>query len=76
MLAVTMRRWDDAVRHFEDALAVHERMAAPAWVARTRCDYAALLGRVKAEGRAFGRGMTAEPLVPRSWRWAGPGRLR
>jgi tetratricopeptide (TPR) repeat protein len=42
-LAATMERWDEAARHFEDALTVNARMAAHPWVAHTRYQYAAML---------------------------------
>ncbi len=42
-LAATMERWDDARDHFEDALAMNERMGAQPWLARTACEYAAML---------------------------------
>jgi DNA-binding CsgD family transcriptional regulator len=43
LLATTLGRWAAAVRHFEDALALHARMGSRPWLAHTRCDYAALL---------------------------------
>ncbi len=43
LAARTCRRPDDAVSHFEVALAVHQRIAAPTWTARTRYELAALL---------------------------------
>jgi hypothetical protein len=36
VLAAKMRRFDDAERHFEAALAMNERMGARPWVAHTR----------------------------------------
>jgi tetratricopeptide (TPR) repeat protein len=36
-------RWDDAVRHFEAALAENARMGARLWIARTVDDYARML---------------------------------
>ena len=38
-----MRRWDAAARHFEAALELHRRMGSPPLVARTECEYAAML---------------------------------
>jgi DNA-binding CsgD family transcriptional regulator len=35
--------WDAAVQHLEAALVLHERLAAPPWLARTRCELAAVL---------------------------------
>jgi tetratricopeptide (TPR) repeat protein len=42
-LATTLRRWDEAERHFEDALAMNTRMEAPPWLAHTQHQYAAML---------------------------------
>jgi tetratricopeptide (TPR) repeat protein len=45
-LAATLGRHDAAERHFTQACAVHERIGAPGYLARTRCDWAnALLER-------------------------------
>jgi DNA-binding CsgD family transcriptional regulator len=53
MLAATMRRWDDAVRHFESALEMNARQGARPWLAHTRHQYARmLLARGLAEDRA------------------------
>jgi DNA-binding NarL/FixJ family response regulator len=38
-----MSRWEDAARHFEDALAMNERMGFRPWVAHTLRAYARLL---------------------------------
>jgi DNA-binding CsgD family transcriptional regulator len=47
-LAAVRQRWDDASRHFEDALSLHERIGARPWSARTACDHAsALLERLR-----------------------------
>ncbi|MEK6272993.1 MAG: hypothetical protein AABM42_10160 [Actinomycetota bacterium] len=43
LLASTMRRWDDAARHFENALAMNERIGARPWLARTQSEYAQML---------------------------------
>jgi DNA-binding SARP family transcriptional activator len=43
LLAATLGRDDEAESRLADALALHERMAAPVWVARTRVDTARLL---------------------------------
>jgi len=42
-LATTLERWDDAARHFEDALAMNARMDARTWLAHTQHQYAAML---------------------------------
>ncbi|MEX2247272.1 MAG: AAA family ATPase [Dehalococcoidia bacterium] len=52
VLATTMRRWDEAARHFEDALVLNESMGSAPFVARTRRDYAAMLLRRGREGDA------------------------
>ena len=53
LLAATLGRLDDAVRHFERALAENGRLGARPLIARTQCDYANALGlrheRAKAE---------------------------
>jgi hypothetical protein len=43
LLASTLERWDDAVRHFEDALEMNRRMNFVPFVARTQHFYAATL---------------------------------
>ncbi|HSO94340.1 MAG TPA: hypothetical protein VLS53_07725, partial [Candidatus Dormibacteraeota bacterium] len=43
MLAATMSRSDDAVRHFEEALRLNMRMGARPWVAQTQLDFAVML---------------------------------
>jgi class 3 adenylate cyclase len=43
LLAAVMRRWDDAVRHFEEAIQVDKQMRARGWLPRTQCDYARML---------------------------------
>jgi tetratricopeptide (TPR) repeat protein len=42
-LAGMSGRWPEAIRHFEDALAMNARTNARPWLARTQCDYARLL---------------------------------
>jgi len=42
-LATTLERWDDATRHFEDALAMNARMEALPWLAHTQEQYATML---------------------------------
>jgi tetratricopeptide (TPR) repeat protein len=42
-LASTLERWDDAERHFEDALAMNARMEARTWLAHTQEQYASML---------------------------------
>jgi DNA-binding CsgD family transcriptional regulator len=50
LLATTQHRWDEAVRHFEDALALHLRMGARPWQARTQLAYAVMLRERRAPG--------------------------
>jgi tetratricopeptide (TPR) repeat protein len=42
-LATVLERWDDAARHFEDALAMNARMEARPWLAHTQGQYATML---------------------------------
>ncbi len=43
LLAATMGRWDDAARHFEDAIDVHTRLGLRPRLARTQHEYALML---------------------------------
>ena len=43
VLATTVRDWDAANAYFGDAAALHERMEAPTWLARTRLEWARML---------------------------------
>jgi class 3 adenylate cyclase/DNA-binding CsgD family transcriptional regulator len=43
LLATTIGRWEDAERHFAEALAMNERQGAPPWAAWTRHDWAGML---------------------------------
>jgi class 3 adenylate cyclase len=43
LLAATMGRFDDAVRHFEEAIEVEKRMLAWGWLPHTQCDFARIL---------------------------------
>jgi hypothetical protein len=43
VLAATTGRYEDAERHFEDALAMNTRTGGRPWVAQTQCDYARML---------------------------------
>jgi tetratricopeptide (TPR) repeat protein len=42
-LATTMGRFDDAERHFEDAIAMNRKLRAPTWVAEAQLGYARML---------------------------------
>jgi tetratricopeptide (TPR) repeat protein len=50
LLATTTGRWDDAGRHFEDALRMNAKIGARPWLARTKHDYAAMLIRRNSPG--------------------------
>ena len=43
MMASVMHDWDDAERHFEDALAFDAKMGARPWLAHTQYNYAKML---------------------------------
>lgn len=43
LLATTLSRYDDAERHFEQAVATNTRIGSPLWVAHTRHDWAHML---------------------------------
>ena len=43
LLAATMRRWQDAERHFEDALRTNAQLGDKPWLAHTRAQYARML---------------------------------
>ena len=50
MLASTTGRWNDAARHFDEALEMNERMGARPWLAHTQEDYARMLFARNAPG--------------------------
>jgi DNA-binding CsgD family transcriptional regulator len=50
LLATTLARWEDAERHFADALAMHERMGARLFATWTRAAWAETLARRLAAG--------------------------
>jgi hypothetical protein len=43
LLASTLGRYDEADRRFGDAAAIHVRIGAPHWLARTRLEWARML---------------------------------
>jgi hypothetical protein len=64
LLAATAGRLDQAASHFEDALAMNQRMGARPWTARTQHDYAhMLLARNKAEDSHRGRELLDQALA-------------
>ena len=63
MLAETMERWDDAARHFRDAIATNERIGARPWLAHSRNDLAgSLLGGGKSADREEAEALVSEAL--------------
>jgi hypothetical protein len=63
LCAATMRRWDDAVRHFELAVDMNRRVGARPWLAHTEYAYAdMLLARGDPADRARARGLVASAL--------------
>ena len=50
ILAATMRRWPDAERHFEQAMAMNAKIGARSWLAATHLDYARMLLARRAPG--------------------------
>ena len=57
-LATTLGRFDDAERHFEDAIAMNRKLRAPTWVAEAQLGYARmLLVRESPGDRARARGL-------------------
>jgi len=64
LLATTMARWEEAQRHFDDALAMNARMAARPWHAHTQHDYAVmLLARGQAADRERAAALLDEALA-------------
>jgi DNA-binding SARP family transcriptional activator/tetratricopeptide (TPR) repeat protein len=64
LLGQTIGRRDEAARHFEDALAVNERIGARPWLAHTQYDYAGFLLARDAPGDAQrGRDLLASCLA-------------
>jgi tetratricopeptide (TPR) repeat protein len=63
LLAAALHRWDDAERHFADALAMNSKMGARPWVARTQLNYAQmLLARGEPGDREKARGLLQQAL--------------
>jgi tetratricopeptide (TPR) repeat protein len=50
-LSATLGRWENATRHFENAIAMEKRLGTEQWLARTQVAYAAML---------VGRGVTSD----------------
>jgi DNA-binding CsgD family transcriptional regulator len=63
LLASVMRRWEDAARHFDDALILHERMRSAPLLASTRCAYAETLAAWNQESLSAGRLNQARTLA-------------
>jgi class 3 adenylate cyclase/tetratricopeptide (TPR) repeat protein len=63
-LATTLGRWDDAARHFQDAMTMNARMEALPWLAHTQCQYAfMLIARDQAGDRDQAAGLLNAALV-------------
>ena len=62
LLATALSRWDDAARHFEDALTMNTRMGARPWVAHTQHDYARMLLRRSDAGDRRAERLLADAL--------------
>lgn len=63
MLAGVLGRFDGAERHFSDAKAIHSRIPAPIWLARTQLEWARMLMTRQAPGDADrGRVLLAQAL--------------
>jgi len=64
ILAGAMRQWELAEGHFISALAMHERMGARPWVARTQLAYAEMLLTRRQRGdKARARELLADAVV-------------
>ncbi len=64
ILAAAMRQWELAESHFISALAMHERMGARPWVARTQLAYAEMLLTRRQRGdKARARELLADAVV-------------
>jgi DNA-binding SARP family transcriptional activator len=59
LLASTLAHWEDAARHFEDAIAMNEQIGARPWLAYTQEDYARML---RSRGRSGDLERAAELL--------------
>jgi tetratricopeptide (TPR) repeat protein len=63
-LAALLERWDDAERHFQDAIEMNTRMGFHPWVALTQLNYAQmLLARDGPADREKARELLAEALA-------------
>ena len=65
LLAGIMERWDDAERHFEDALELHRRIGAQPYIAHTQEDHARMLRARDAPGDRQRAGELLEGAVAR-----------
>jgi DNA-binding CsgD family transcriptional regulator len=64
VLATTMRCWEEAQRHFADALAMNARMGAKPWLAHTQHRYAEmLLARGQSGDRAYAETLLTDALA-------------
>jgi tetratricopeptide (TPR) repeat protein/predicted Ser/Thr protein kinase len=61
MLAATIKRWNDAVAHFEEALEISTRLCLRPWLARTQHEYARMLiERNESEEKAKAKALLSE----------------
>ena len=64
MLATALERWDDAERHFEDAIEQNAAIGAHPWVARSKHEYAVMLhARRRLEDRERAQGLLNEAVA-------------
>ncbi len=64
LLAHLMGRWDDALRHLDDALAAHERICSRPWIANTQTATAAVLLARQAPGDRERAGTLLAEVLP------------
>ena len=70
-LAATMKRWEDAERHFEEALRYNARTGTRPWLAIAQLAYAETLNARGATGDAArARELVGAALADRSKSWA------
>jgi hypothetical protein len=64
MVAGTMSRFDEAETYFANAASTHDRIKAPAWLARTRLEWSrTLLADGQPEGVGRARGLLGQAVA-------------
>ena len=63
LLAATMSRYEQAARHFEDALEMNTRIRSPLWIAHTQHEYARMLLRDSRGDRRKALALLGEALA-------------